>query len=72
MRQDPSAPITPNTTSGTLEVCQACGRSQPFTAAILMGLPLAQICTCAIEQRANDRFARAIAHSAPVIRAEGH
>lgn len=73
MRQEPNsnAPVA-NTVSGDLGCCEYCGRSTPFTAAILCGLPLGMICTCAIELRANERHARALLHSSPVRRVEGH
>lgn len=72
MRQEPNNNTTvANTASGDLGHCEYCGRSTPFTAAILCGLPLGMICTCALEQRAVERVMRALRAGAP-IRVEGH
>ena len=58
MQHDPAE--TTSHTASAFDVCSACGRSQPFTEAIKAGLPLGQICTCAIEHRAIERLTRQI------------
>lgn len=53
-----------------LESCPACSRYQPFTAAVLAGVPLGRICTCALELRVIERQTSRSRQCAP--RVEGH
>lgn len=54
-------------TVGLVE-CPHCRRYQPFTRAILQGIPLGLLCTCTIEQRAAQRASRAASIEGPVRR----
>jgi len=58
MTTEQPGPLQPNTANGELGHCEHCGRATPFTAAILMALPLGMICTCAIESRMLERINR--------------
>jgi len=68
-----STPSEGQNTTTALEQCSYCGRSAPFTTAILAGLPLGQICTCAIEQRMSARVVRTLRNTGVgVACVEGH
>lgn len=71
MRNDPTQAALPDGNTSGLETCDYCKKYTPFTAAIAAGKPLGVVCTCVIEQRAIERFARKLIGHGPA-RVEGH
>lgn len=65
--EEPIEEVPFDRTTGLVE-CPHCRGYQPFTRAILQGIPLGLLCTCTIEQRAARRASRATTIEGPVRR----
>lgn len=65
--EEPAEEVPFDRTAGLVE-CPHCRGYQPFTRAILQGIPLGLLCTCTIEQRAARRASRAASVEGPARR----